>query len=395
MSQSIIIMFHIVLQVYFISILCVHARRSPLAFIKSWLALFQSMPFQSSQASWYLAGPSTFKPSAANWYLHSTNPPYLFKGTSQSWCNSVYSNRLSPNCTCDGPSNYRMINCKSIDDINDLLIVINSDIGGDDFGQFLFNESNLLILKSKEPINKRFKNIIIRKTNVVQVNLDMFRMSNQTLKRVEIVPNNLINFPFSNLSLFTNLANLDLYYNALRIIPDRAFEHCSSLETIDLSFNHIFYIGSFAFQNMTKLRQLDLKHNKLKVVNNHAFATRWSNRNLLLDLSHNEMFFLAKDCFEGQYLKELDLSHNWLTKLDRNIFVPILRSNDHRVTLKVYENRFQCKCKHVEWILALTSLEKSQIEGFNCKVMNRTKPLNELTLHDIECLPNHLWPINA
>ena len=172
----------------------------------------------------------------------------------------------------------------------------------------------------------RFQFISIKKTNLIEIDLTVFSKSFETLKRLEIIHNDLQVFPLSGRQVPTQVTHLDLYYNSLTTIPDYGFAQMIELKTIDLSFNQISYVGSNAFYFNDKLEYLDLKYNRIKVVNNRAFALRQYNIKLSLDLSHNKMFYLADEVFDRQSPLLLNLSDNHLTSLPEKHFWPLINA---------------------------------------------------------------------
>ena len=173
---------------------------------------------------------------------------------------------------------------------------------------------------------KQFVIISLSKTATQSIDLDAFESSRASLKRLEIIHNDLQSFPFAGLSAFKRLTHLDLHHNQFTSIPDYAFGHNDHIRSIDVSYNKISYVGSHAFDELSALQRLDVSFNRLKVINDYAFASRVSNTDLQLDLSHNKLFYLADGALDGLSPQSLNLSSNSLTKLPEQHFFSLLTS---------------------------------------------------------------------
>ena len=159
-------MFKIIIRLYFINVLLINARRSPFTFFQNWLSFFQTTSFETHRLTYNSPIYLHFQSYSSYFYVRPTNKFFETSNLNQKWCDPNYSKLLIPYCKCDGPSNHRIITCKSFDDIKDLFPLINSELGSLNFGQLSLTESNIETLKSDQVFNKSFKNIIIRKNNL-------------------------------------------------------------------------------------------------------------------------------------------------------------------------------------------------------------------------------------
>lgn len=164
----------------------------------------------------------------------------------------------------------------------------------------------------------------MKKNTLKTLELDVLLPSRESLKRLEIIHNDLDKFPFANMSSFPKLEYLDLHYNSLKTIPDFAFGPNEKLREINLSYNKISYVGSFAFERLYALERLNLRFNKLAVLNNDAFALARPNPKLHLDLSNNQMVLVSDGAFSNQYPLLLNLSSNALKSFPQAHFKPVL-----------------------------------------------------------------------
>lgn len=152
---------------------------------------------------------------------------------------------------------------------------------------------------------------------------NVFQNSVALLKKVDLSYNELEEFPFNELYLLNDLIILKLSYNHLRSI-DNALKGCNKLKMLDLSFNKISYLDNFAFRDALNLKILDLRFNQLKVLNNYALAFHPSSVIHLIDLSNNQMMFIADQAFDDLVVHKLYLNNNRLRKFNRQLFEPIL-----------------------------------------------------------------------
>lgn len=198
--------------------------------------------------------------------------------------------------------------------------------GDVEVGKLVISNSSLTRIDQTFVDGIKFQFISIKKTNLMEINLDVFSQSFATLKRLEIIHNDLREFPLTGRQMPTQVTHLDLFYNSLTTIPDYGFALMPRLKTIDLSFNQISYVGSNAFYLNDKLEYLDLKYNKIKVLNNRALALRQYNPRLSIDLSHNKLFYLADEALDRQSPFLLNLSENQLTSLPEKHFWPLIKA---------------------------------------------------------------------
>jgi hypothetical protein len=296
-----------------------------------------AIPEQQFPSQWDLKSmgwPDPLSPSAFGEKRTPASSPYPgpaaqdeATASGREWCPAVLRLALQPNCSCDGPSNFAILKCSAIRDQQELRKLLDVRFPINSFGRLHVTNSSM---KSVDRLFmatvKQFVIISLSKTATQSVDLDAFESSRGSLKRLEIIHNELQSFPFAELSVFKRLTHLDLHHNQFTSIPDYAFGHNDHIRSIDVSYNKISYVGSYAFDELPALEKLDLRFNRLKVINNHAFATRVTNTGLQIDLSNNKIFFLSDGTFDGQSPKELNLSGNALNKLPEKHFFSLLTS---------------------------------------------------------------------
>ncbi|XP_013778716.1 oplophorus-luciferin 2-monooxygenase non-catalytic subunit-like [Limulus polyphemus] len=306
----------------------------------------------------------------------------LLPYSNKPWCPSwIY---IAP-CECGGSQGFPILTCKELAHFHDLHRIFSSWFPVTDFGKLSLTNSDISTLSKGIFGNIRFEYIYVYKTTLKKVEKGAFGQSNESLKRIEIIHNDLETFPFQDLQHFLKLGYLQLKYNGIKRIPDFAFGYVPELKKIDLSFNKIFHIGSYAFKDLPCLEQLDLRFNKLAVLNNHAFHLSKPNNLLNLDISNNKIILIANEAFHNQVPKVLNISKNNLKKLKDTEFKPVLLNmiDKNDGVLVVNDNRFLCTCVNVKWLLRLRERIRRHVKGYFCSDLK--KPLFEITLNEIEC----------
>lgn len=171
----------------------------------------------------------------------------------------------------------------------------------------------------------------------------------------------LTDYLFKNLGL-RSLESLKIVNTMLTDITEKTFLGLPSLYDINLSNNQLFLIHPETFANNTNLRRLKLSGNPMQLI---QVLQPWQSyllrspslnefdlsncqlskvlpktftqmRNLIfVNLSSNFLKFIPGDLFESlQYVEELDLSGNMITKLDNDTFV----HNTELSSLKLRKN---------------------------------------------------------
>ena len=129
----------------------------------------------------------------------------------------------------------------------------------------------------------------------------------------------------------TKLTELRLYSDPITELPDGIFSDLSALTMLDLRHNQIEYISAAQFTGLAQLADLDLRYNNLTTLPDSVFAglPKLSR----LNLSKNDLTAISAGMFAGlpgstdppeltdlPALRELDLSHNYLTTFPPGAF---------------------------------------------------------------------------
>lgn len=137
-----------------------------------------------------------------------------------------------------------------------------------------------------------------------------------TLEKLELNNNFISNIEFGTFNGLKSLTKLNLGNNLIKKLKSNTFVNLGYLETLNLSFNLISHIEPNSFINMSNIKYLDLSSNKLDEIRNFYFLNL---KNLeYLNLSDNKLFYIEFNSFNSLSLLTLDLTKNYLNKLEIN-----------------------------------------------------------------------------
>lgn len=140
-------------------------------------------------------------------------------------------------------------------------------------------------------------------------------------------------FAFANLS---NVEEIFLRDNQIRVLKPHAFSHHQSLKSINLDNNNIVEINRDVFINLPALEKLYLTKNKITTIHDKAFIHLTNLKEL--EINRNNIFSLNSESFSGlKNLDRLDLSNNALEVIGDNTFLPLIRLR----VLNMNENKIQ------------------------------------------------------
>ena len=86
---------------------------------------------------------------------------------------------------------------------------------------------------------------------------------------------------------FTNVSNLDLSNNEIRLLSKNSFQYLTYLSILNLSYNKFDSLSQDWFSHLSELSWLDLGHNQISVINETKHG--WPSRLEKLDLSFNQL----------------------------------------------------------------------------------------------------------
>lgn len=142
---------------------------------------------------------------------------------------------------------------------------------------------------------------------------------------------------FESFSRMRSLQNLDLSHNKLNYIPDQTFDNINVLKHVNMTFNEIEKLDNLHINKFNQGGILDLSNNGLTQLGispgeGRRLAVLVLHSNNITDPSLVDLWYLAD-------LKNLDMSHNQIRKLDEN-----------SLRLPVVLNYLDLSCNRIERI---------------------------------------------
>ncbi|XP_064488231.1 leucine-rich repeats and immunoglobulin-like domains protein 3 [Ornithodoros turicata] len=206
--------------------------------------------------------------------------------------------------------------------------------------------------------------------NVRSLNLDSNNLTMVTkgmlygltaLESLNLTSNNITEVGMDGWEYCQNLATLDLTLNRLQAITKSTFARAASLVRLFLDHNIVSYIEEGAFKSLHRLQELHLNHNEISwTMEDTRGPFLGLNRLVHLGLGDNLIKSLTGKAFSGLgRLEVLDLSHNPITTIHQNTFLPLQTSLRD---LRLDTNNLLCDC-NLRWLPAwIASM------GFQAKV---------------------------
>ncbi|XP_014359353.2 toll-like receptor 7 [Papilio machaon] len=143
-----------------------------------------------------------------------------------------------------------------------------------------------------------------------------------TLQTIDLSYNDIMSLPAdSEILHLPRLTQLFLQNNKIYELPAEVFKDLLSLKVVNLSENAINYLPEGLFQSTREIREIYLKNNELEILPKRIFNRL--EQLLVLDLSGNKIRsdHIEDETFGGLIrLIVLDLSHNTLARVSRNMF---------------------------------------------------------------------------
>ncbi|XP_066456008.1 matrix-remodeling-associated protein 5 [Eleutherodactylus coqui] len=116
-----------------------------------------------------------------------------------------------------------------------------------------------------------------------------------------------------------HVERINLGFNSIQSIPERAFSGLSKLEMLLFHSNDVQNIPNGAFKDLSSLQVFKMSYNKLKVITSHTFHGLSALTRLHAD--HNKVEFIHPNAFNGLIaLRLLHLEGNLLQQLHVNTF---------------------------------------------------------------------------
>ncbi|XP_050069499.1 connectin-like [Anopheles maculipalpis] len=162
------------------------------------------------------------------------------------------------------------------------------------------------------------------------------------LEEINLERNEILELDKEALVHLPALRKLNLDFNNLSMLHEDVFVYLTSLDELKLESNQIAVLTREIFKGLGNLRILKLTANSLSFIGDTIFAELWSLQEL--DLDHNQIEKLSARAFDGlNNLRKLNLENNRLKRLERGIFTGVpavlnLNLNSNQLETITYNN---------------------------------------------------------
>ncbi|XP_055541368.1 connectin-like [Wyeomyia smithii] len=162
------------------------------------------------------------------------------------------------------------------------------------------------------------------------------------LEEINLERNEIIELDKEALVRLPQLKRLNLDFNNLTMLHDDVFIDLTSLDELKLESNQLSVLTREIFKGLGNLRFLKLTANTISYIGDTVFAELWSLQELDLDGNHIEK--LSARAFDGlNNLRRLNLENNRLARLERGIFIGVpavlsLNLNSNQLETITYNN---------------------------------------------------------
>ncbi|KAI1280410.1 Insulin-like growth factor-binding protein complex acid labile subunit [Halotydeus destructor] len=183
------------------------------------------------------------------------------------------------------------------------------------------------------------------------------------------------------------LSALDLSANEIELLPEERLSGLKLLVELNLSRNHLLEMPSFS-PDLIRLRQLDLSHNRLTRVD--SFGHLGETMQLIV-LANNMIGWIAANAFQNlTSLETLDMSNNFITHLQDSLFTPVEVSLE---TILLSGNPLHCDCRLLslwQWLQDHTRYligHDRDSSGLLCIQPDKLKETAILSLNPVDFCP--------
>lgn len=211
---------------------------------------------------------------------------------------------------------------------------------------FSGNQLNIMWESDNTKYTHYFQNL----TSLMYLDISRNHLKSITPKQLCNLPSSIQNliassnvlkfFPWTNISVLSNLRCLDLSQNHLSYLPREVVSFGESFSTLDLSHNHITRITQEFFNNVSSLRYLYLSHNLIKEINQQFLPSPFKNGSGLRTLTLHANLFKC-DCdtsWFADFLKNTPIEIPYLTTF---LLCEYPESLQHRSVLSIDQHSCQ------------------------------------------------------
>lgn len=156
------------------------------------------------------------------------------------------------------------MDCSHVESEEQLARVFTATIPFPNFRRLVISQNTHLKSLQRGALGRTsFREIYVMGSVLQEVQEGALNNSHATLTDIRIYSNNLADFPFQELPLFTSLLRLDLNHNDLAYFP---VLQSDVLSYVDLGYNHISDLPSEAFRNVSQVAEVHLTGNRIQEI---------------------------------------------------------------------------------------------------------------------------------
>lgn len=166
-------------------------------------------------------------------------------------------NDISP-CACTVKADFTMdMDCSQVSSSNELSEIFGKDFPFLDFDTLLINDNpHIRSIRIGDLGQATFQRINITGGTLESVVHGALENSYGTLVSLDLSGNHVTDFPFDEVSSFTDIDELDFSYNALDTFPHI---HSSTLRSLQMGYNPLNTIGASFFNDLPNLKNIGLQ----------------------------------------------------------------------------------------------------------------------------------------
>ncbi|BES97566.1 LRR_TYP [Nesidiocoris tenuis] len=149
-----------------------------------------------------------------------------------------------------------------------------------------------------------------------------YKLPDVHIASIDLSHNEYKEVPFMTLNaLNESLKIVNLGYNHIKSLHDRAFLTMGKVEIVNMEHNIISELNESSFRGLRNVQILDLSHNHISRIFTEQFASM--ERLRVLDLSYNHISTLPGDCFKRTKIERLLLKSNAFVNVPIQSLLPI------------------------------------------------------------------------
>ena len=223
-----------------------------------------------------------------------------------------------------------------------------------------FSNFNLINVSN---INSNIRSLIFKDVYWNKINSNYFSGLN-SLQKLTITLNNITTIENKTFIHIIILSNLNLINNCITHIESGAFMGLKWLSRLSLNNNYIFELNTAIFTIYNKIgihenSYIKIQSNQLITIQTGLFVSHPVKQ---IDLSYNSITSIERNAFNATYLEILILNDNLISNIDEHVFGNLKQLK----MLTISNNIIVCNCEKLKWIFkhSILKLLKKSINNY-------------------------------